>query len=259
MNPSEKITLYVDLTSQPCRSVVCLAKMLEIPYEEVFIAFYQLKGDKKFRNFYKEVNPLFTIPSMSVGDTHIIESGTMARYLGAHAKNSKYYDTTNKRLVNQVEEFFVFYHKVLRPMMMLIFYEIMATPQEKKLAYDPKEALEITHRALSTFERTYLKGDNRKFILGDQFTVCDVWAFSEIFHLNAVEYDIRVKFPKVFEWLKRCYTSEKVLRDVHDDIWRHFIHWRGHKYWFEDRLSVQDKKKKEPKNRYWFERVPISS
>lgn len=76
------LRLYIDLMSQPCRSVVVLCRLNKLPVEEVAAPIG--KGVPRSREFKEQVNPLGKVPALvegSSGGLRLGESASIMRYL----------------------------------------------------------------------------------------------------------------------------------------------------------------------------------
>ena len=88
MNNTNKITLYVDLMSQPSRSVYWFILLNDIPHTLELIQL--MKGEHRSRAYLQKYdfptlcnsrNPLGTVPLIQDGDFYLGESATIVRYL----------------------------------------------------------------------------------------------------------------------------------------------------------------------------------
>jgi glutathione S-transferase len=83
MGSSRKLTLYVDLLSQPCRAVAIFCRVNEIEADVQVVSV--VKKETRQPPFLA-INPLGQVPAIDDGGFTLSESHTIMRYLAATRK-----------------------------------------------------------------------------------------------------------------------------------------------------------------------------
>ena len=95
---SEELKLYWNYGSQPSRAIKSLLVAANIPHEEVSLDFF--KGEHKAPEILK-LNPLGTVPFITVGGKAKLESAAILRYIACkYPEANKFYpDNLDTRAV----------------------------------------------------------------------------------------------------------------------------------------------------------------
>jgi len=211
MISEEKPTLYIDWMSQPSRLLSIYCNMAKIPHK---IQPTQLIKQDVKKPEYVKMNPMKTVPSMSHGKLAIGESLAIVRYLGKFAQKKSIYPFDDKILNPKIEQFFCYYHRKIRPIFRLAFGQVFAKFMGLEKFFNLEEDMKLVEKILDSLQKNYdLK--NRRFLLGDQLTICDLIAVCEIMQLNLVPYPLEEKYPLIFNWLKRCNSTTPELLKGH--------------------------------------------
>lgn len=203
------IKLYTFITSQPCRAVMSLLAIGNIPHEEIIVD--ATKGENQAPEF-QEKTIFGTIPALTHGEEHIGESNAMLTYLcqAFPDKLSAYY---GKTLIERtrVDDILSWYQGTFRPRLLAILIlsfkhcMFLKTPI-KKSAY--AEAEERMKGAFDKLEELLSKGN--QFICGSKVTIADLLLFHETTNVFMYKnYDLS-PWTKISAWFNRMLEIEEI-------------------------------------------------
>ncbi|KAL6470702.1 hypothetical protein MHYP_G00218210 [Metynnis hypsauchen] len=195
------LEIYLDLVSQPCRSVYIFAKKNGVPFEYKSVSL--LAGEQYGEEFGK-INVLRKAPAIRDGDFCLAESVAIMTYLAEKYKTPDHWFPADLQKRARVNEYLSWQHSALRPHGSKIFWlklmipKVMGTevPQEKMDA-----ALEDLDGSLKLFEEKFLQ--DRPFIVGDQISLADLVAIVEIMQPVGAGLDVFETRPKLSAWRDR--------------------------------------------------------
>ncbi|XP_071482777.1 glutathione S-transferase theta-1-like [Diadema antillarum] len=217
------VELYVDMISQPSRSLVLFLKNTDIPFEVKNVKLFS--GEHKTPEFAK-ITQLQTVPAIKDGDFSMAETIAIIRYL-----TTKYADKVadhwypkdlEKRA--RADEYLSFHHSGTRGGCMNIFYSEVLLPfytgktaSEERIQRD----LDKLKTQLDKLERAFLK-DN-KFLLGDEISVADVLAVPEITQCLTSDRDVTEGRPKLKAYVERV---KERLNPLYDEVHVPLFEWK---------------------------------
>ncbi|XP_030580384.1 glutathione S-transferase theta-1b isoform X2 [Archocentrus centrarchus] len=172
------LELYLDLFSQPCRSVYIFAKKNKVPFE--FKKLSLLDGEHYGEEFGK-ISPIRKVPALRDGDFCLAESAAIMLYLAEKFKTPDFWYPADLQQRARVNEYLSWQHTAIRMHGSKIFWlrllipKVMGVevPQEKM-----DSAFEDLQSSLKLFEEKFLQ--DRPFIVGDHITLADLVAIVEI-------------------------------------------------------------------------------
>ena len=206
------LKLFVDLVSQPCRAVALLLEVNNIPYEQVYLSL--LKGDHLKNAELKAANPNCKLPTLKDGSFSLYESGAILAYICSSQQVPDHWypkDIKKRALVDQ----YLLWHPNLRSG---FFYHRYVA---KKPATDAKviETKETLIKGLDTLNEHILR--ENKFIIGDEMSIADLQALSEITQFWMVRKDAYKGYPNVERWVADCTKAlQPHLDKVYCDVYR---------------------------------------
>lgn len=212
LNNSEEsvIEIYIDHYSQPSRTVHIACMILNLPFR---IVSTRISEGSHQKSPFKEINPLKALPGIKHGELRIGESTAILRYLGSicerNEKSMSFYPKSNIVENLKIEQYFKFHHTKLRVLYRILWAYLFAKAFNAEQFFDKGVEDDQTFRILTLFEEIYLKNGN-SYILGTTFTICDIVALSEIMQLNLIDYDIKGKFPLIWQWIKRMKNNDQI-------------------------------------------------
>ncbi|XP_075071792.1 glutathione S-transferase theta-1-like [Mixophyes fleayi] len=213
-----ELTLYLDLLSQPCRSVYIFAKANNIPFNNK--AVHLFKGDHMSEE-YRKVNPLCKVPALKDGDFRMAESTAMLLYMANKYKTPDHWYPSDYQKRALVDEYFAWQLTNTRPHGSKLFWVKVMTPfvlghEATSEKLDP--VLAEFNSTLKTFEEYFLQ--NKPFLAGDQISLADLVAIVEIMQPLAGGIDVFEDKPKLTAWKHRVEEAVGVelFKEAHEAI-----------------------------------------
>jgi len=204
------LILHGSPNSPPTRTVLAFLRFTNLPFEYKLVSL--VKGDNRTPEFLK-LNPLHTIPVLQEDDFALNESEAIIFYLMDTRGVGKEYYPEDPKTRAQINQYLPYHHRELRPKLAKLFI-LVWFPQILKCSKDKirSEALET----LKQFEEVFL-GNGKKYIVGDVFTIADIFAVNELAQIYyTVDLDFN-EFPVMKEYAERC-LKNKVLEDVNREM-----------------------------------------
>ncbi|XP_068098649.1 glutathione S-transferase theta-3-like [Hyperolius riggenbachi] len=212
------LTLYVDLLSQPARSVYIFAKANNIPFNHHEM--WLFKGDQLSED-YAKVNPIRKIPALKDGNFMLAESIAMLLYMANKYKTPDHWYPSDLQKRARVDEYLawqtlntryhgckLFWFKFMAPF--LLGREL----ESKKL----EAALAEFNNTMTNVEDHFIR-DN-PFIAGDKISIADLVAIVEIMQVVGSGVDVFESRPKLAAWKQRVVEAigEELFREAHAKI-----------------------------------------
>jgi len=153
--------------------------------------------------WFLEINPNGRIPAVTVHGFNVFETSAILLYL------ADVYDT--KRIfsyhpINEPKEYSVmlqwifFAHGGIGPMQGQANHFTFAAPE--KIEYGQKRYVGETRRLYGVLEG-HLKAGEKKFIMGDKFTLADIKTFPWVRRGTVLGIDFTSEFPSIKAWIDR--------------------------------------------------------
>jgi len=197
------VKAYVDMRSQPCRALLLFLKQSDIPHEVVMVDLF--KEEQKKPEF-TDVFPLGSVPTIKDGDFALGETIAIFRYLMTKYSDKVadhwYPQDVEKRA--RVDEYMAWQHTGTRKACCDVFVsEILLKmfKQPPTSEEQMKKELEALEKALDKLENAFMK-DN-KFLIGDEITVADLLAVSELIENMVFGRDHTEGRPKLRAYIDR--------------------------------------------------------
>ncbi|KAM5194195.1 glutathione S-transferase theta-1-like isoform 1-T1 [Mantella aurantiaca] len=212
------LTLYLDLMSQPCRSVYIFAKATNIPFNNYEVLLF--KGEQLSEEFGK-VNPLRKVPSLKDGDFTMAESTAILLYLVNKYKTPDHWYPADIQKRARVDEYLAWQHSNTRPNGSKLFWIKGMTPFLLGHEATP-ETLEpvVTeyNNTLTAIEDKFLQC--KPFIAGDEISIADIVAIVEIMQPVASGFEAFENHPKLAAWRKRVVDAigAELFKEAHEKI-----------------------------------------
>uniref|UniRef100_A0A8D0H9F7 Glutathione transferase n=1 Tax=Sphenodon punctatus TaxID=8508 RepID=A0A8D0H9F7_SPHPU len=163
------VELYLDLLSQPCRSVYIFAKKNNIPFEFKHVEL--LKGEHLSEEFYK-VNLLRKVHALKDGNFTLAESIAILLYLSRKFNTPDHWYPSDVQKRARVDEYLSWQHtraiNVYGPCMSLSRLE---------------RAVEDLKSTMKQFEEKFLQ--DKPFIVGNEISLADLVAIVELMQVSA--------------------------------------------------------------------------
>ncbi|XP_044143537.1 glutathione S-transferase theta-1-like [Bufo gargarizans] len=212
------LELYLDLFSQPCRSVYLFAKANKIPFKHHEMKLFE--GDHLSEEF-KKINPFHKVPVLKDGDFTLVESTAILRYLVQKCNTPDHWYPSNLQKRARVDEYLAWQHTNTRPHGCRVFWVKCMTPAimgheaaPETLDYVLSEFKDI----LTQLEEKFLHG--RPFLAGDEISLADLVAIVEIMQVIASGVPIFEERPTLEAWKQRVEDAlgSELFREAHEDI-----------------------------------------
>ncbi|KAL3062390.1 hypothetical protein OYC64_002240 [Pagothenia borchgrevinki] len=212
--------LYLDLHSQPCRSVFLLAKAIGIPFEFKLV---ELSAGQQYSEEFGKINFMRKVPVMKDGSFVLTESVAILKYmLQKHSSSlADHWYPADLQQRARVNEYLSWQHMNLRAhgskvfLLKALFPVIMGSevPKEKMDA-----AVQDLNQSLQMLEDKFLQ--NKPFIVGDKISVADLVAIVEIIQPVATGLDVFEGREKLTAWRERVKKAlgEKLFAEAHEVI-----------------------------------------
>ncbi|XP_026159689.1 glutathione S-transferase theta-1b [Mastacembelus armatus] len=212
------LELYLDLFSQPCRSVYIFAKTNNIPFD--FKKLSLLDGEQYGEEFGK-ITLIRKVPALRDGDFCLAESSAIMLYLAEKFKTPDFWypaDLQRRALIN---EYLSWQHTAIRLHGSKIFWLRLMIP--KLLGVDvPQDkmdaALEDLNGSLKLIEEKFIQ--DKLFIAGDHISLADLVAIVEVMQPVGSGLDVFEGRPKLSAWRDRVQAAigKEIFDEAHKTI-----------------------------------------
>nr|WOL43024.1 glutathione S transferase theta 3 [Osteobrama belangeri] len=212
------LELYLDLFSQPCRSVYIFAKKNNIQFDYKKISLFE---GYQYSEEYGKINLLRKAPALKDGDFCLAESIAIMLYLAEkfHTPDNWYPADLQKRA--RVNEYLSWQHSAIRIHGSKIFWfkviEVYLFSFKALGVEIPGEkmdnAVEDLNTSLNLFEEKFLQ--DRPFVVGDQISLADLVAIVEIMQPVGAGMEVFENRPKLKAWKDR--VRAEIGADLFDE------------------------------------------
>ncbi|XP_048859955.1 glutathione S-transferase theta-1a [Brienomyrus brachyistius] len=195
------LELFLDLYSQPCRSVYIFAKINEIPFEFRKV---DLASGEQYGEEFGKISVLRKVPVMRDGDFVLTESVAILQYMVEMFSTPDHWYPADVQKRARVNEYLSWQHTAMRSHAAKVFWFRCLVPIITG-AEVPKEkmdsALEDLSSTLNMFENKFLR--DQHFITGDQISLADLVAITEMMQPVGAGLDIFKDRPRLSAWRDR--------------------------------------------------------
>ncbi|KAF3687104.1 Glutathione S-transferase theta-3 [Channa argus] len=212
------LELYLDLYSQPCRSVYIFAKKNNIPFDFKKITLFD--GEQYGEEFGK-ITLIRKVPALRDQDFCLGESIAILQYLAEKFKTPDFWYPADLQQRARVNEYLSWQHSGIRPHGSRVFWLRLMIP--KALGVDvPKEkmdaAIEDLNCSLKLIEEKFIQ--DRLFIAGDHISLADLVAIVEIMQPVGAGVDVFDGRPRLSAWRDRVQAAigKELFDDAHQTI-----------------------------------------
>uniref|UniRef100_A0A8D0HCZ8 glutathione transferase n=1 Tax=Sphenodon punctatus TaxID=8508 RepID=A0A8D0HCZ8_SPHPU len=212
------VELYLDLLSQPCRSVYIFAKKNNIPFEFKHVEL--LKGQHLSEEFVK-VNLLRKVPALKDGAFTLAESIAILLYLSRKFNTPDHWYPSDVQKRARVDEYLSWQHTSIRPQGCKV-YDIKAmVPLLMDKPFPPEkleEEIKDLNFSLKQFEEKFLQ--DKPFIAGGEISLADLMALEELVQPVAVGCDVFEGRSKLAEWRSRVEEAigKELFEQAHEVV-----------------------------------------
>ncbi|KAK2815539.1 hypothetical protein Q5P01_026006 [Channa striata] len=212
------VELYLDLYSQPCRSVYIFAKKNNVPFE--FRKVNLFDGEQYGEEFGK-ITLIRKVPALRDGDFCLGESIAILQYLAEKFKTPDSWYPADLQQRARVNEYLSWQHSGLRAHGSRVFWLRLMIP--KALGVEvPQEkmdaAMEDLNGSLKLLEEKFIQ--DRPFIAGDHISLADLVAIVEIMQPVGAGLDVFEGRPRLSAWRDRVQAAigKELFDDAHQII-----------------------------------------
>ncbi|XP_049322363.1 glutathione S-transferase theta-1 [Astyanax mexicanus] len=212
------LEIYLDLFSQPCRSVYIFAKKNNIPFEFKKIS---LMAGEHYNEDFGKVSAWRKVPAIKDGDFCLCESVAIMMYLVEKYNTPDNWYPADLQKRARVNEYLSWQHSAIRIhggkmlWLKLMIPKVMGVevPQEKMDA-----AIEDLNGSLKLIEENFLQ--DRPFIAGDQISLADLVAIVEMMQPVGAGLDVFETRPKLSAWRDRVRDAigSELFDEAHQGI-----------------------------------------
>ncbi|KAI1900687.1 hypothetical protein AGOR_G00052470 [Albula goreensis] len=212
------LELFLDLHSQPCRSVFMFAKKNSIPFEFKKI---DLAAGQQYGEEFGKISILRKVPVMRDGEFILTESIAILNYLAEKFRTPDHWYPADLQKRACVNEYLAWQHSAMRAHGSKVFWFRAMVPLITG-AEVPKEkmdsAMEDLNASLKLFEEKFLQ--DRSFIIGDQISLADLVALVEVMQPVGTGVDVFKDRPKLTAWSDRVKKEMGIalFDEAHDVI-----------------------------------------
>ncbi|XP_069025470.1 glutathione S-transferase theta-1a [Embiotoca jacksoni] len=212
--------LYLDLHSQPCRSVYLFAKVLGVPFEFKLV---DLAAGKQYSEEFGKISAIRKVPVMKDGSFILTESVAILLYLVQKHSSSvaDHWYPADLQQRARVNEYLSWQHMNLRDHGSKVFllkalFPVMMGSEPPKEKLDA--AVEDLKKTVDLLEETFIQ--NKPFIAGNKISLADLVAIVEIMQPVATGVDVFEGRPKLIAWRARVKKElgEKLFDEAHDAL-----------------------------------------
>lgn len=199
------LELYLDLYSQPCRSVYMFAKKNNINFDFKKISLF---GGEQYGEEFGKINMIRKAPAMRDGEFCLAESIAIMTYLAEKFQTPDHWYPADLQKRARVNEYLSWQHTAVRMHGSKVFWLRVLIP--KLLGEEvPKDkmaaALEDLDGSLKLIEEKFLQ--DRPFIAGNEISLADVVAIVEIMQPVGSGLDVFESRPKLSAWKDRVQAA----------------------------------------------------
>uniref|UniRef100_A0A8C6SU31 glutathione transferase n=1 Tax=Neogobius melanostomus TaxID=47308 RepID=A0A8C6SU31_9GOBI len=215
------LKLFLDMISQPCRSVFLFAKKNNLPVEVKLIS---LKNGEQHTEKFRKVNPLRKVPALKDGDFCMGESIPMMEYMAEKFNTPDHWFPKDLQKRARVNEYLSWQHLGIRMhgskifVMKVNFHIGQPETPLSNLRDKMARAMEDLNWSLDLIEKTFIKDGG--FIGGEQISIADLVAIVEIMQPFASGVDVFQGRAKLSAWKERVVQAvgKELFDEAHKTI-----------------------------------------
>ncbi|XP_030623693.1 glutathione S-transferase theta-1a [Chanos chanos] len=212
------LELFLDLHSQPCRSVFIFAKAANIPFEYKAVV---LASGEQYGDEFAKISIVRKVPVMRDGDFILTESTAILMYMVRKFGTPDHWYPADLQKRARVDEYLAWQHSNMRAHGSKVFWFRGVLPMVTGEPV-PKEkmdsALEDLNMTLKLFEEKFLQ--NNPYIIGEQISLADLVAIVEIMQPVGTGLDVFEGRPALSAWRDRVKKAvgEALFDEAHKVI-----------------------------------------
>ncbi|KAM6986787.1 glutathione S-transferase theta-1-like [Aplochiton taeniatus] len=211
------LEIYLDLFSQPCRSVYIFAKKNNISFEFNKVSLFE---GEQYGERFGNINQVRKVPAIKDGDFCLSESTAIMKYMAEKFQTPDHWYPADLKKRARVNEYLSWQHMNVRMHGAKMFWLKLMIP---KMGVEvPKEkmdgALEDLNNSLNLIEEKFLQ--DKPFIAGEQISLADLVAIVEVMQPVGAGLDVFKGRPKLRTWQERVRTEigPELFDEAHERI-----------------------------------------
>ena len=192
------LKIFLDPISQPCRAVMILLDINNIPFEPQLVQI--LKGEQHTNQNLRAANPNCQLPALVEGDFSLHESPAIMKYIcNTREVGDNWYPKEPKRRA-KVDQYLDWHQGNIRisTAWFLSQYVAKNPPTDPEIVKTKEKLL----KSLTILDTVTLKSNT--FIAGDVISIADLQLLCELTEFWIVGKNLYDGFPKLEAWVKRC-------------------------------------------------------
>ncbi|XP_074777432.1 glutathione S-transferase theta-1-like isoform X2 [Athene noctua] len=232
------LELYLDLLSQPCRSIYIFARSNNIPFEFKHVELMKASvigktsaivsglarqpgtGQHRTEEFRK-VNILMKVPALKDGSFTLAESIAILLYLARKFKTPDHWYPSDLQKRARVDEYLSWQHVNIRGKGSKLFLTKVLLPLLTGQPLPPEKLESVTEElniVLNQFEEKFLQ--DKPFIAGSEVSLADLVALVELMQPVGAGYDLFEERPKLAEWRRQVEEAvgKQLFQEAHEGI-----------------------------------------
>ncbi|KAM3936711.1 glutathione S-transferase theta-1-like [Leptodactylus fuscus] len=219
------LTLYLDLVSQPCRSVYFFAMANNIPFKFQEIDLF--RGGHMSEDFCR-LNLLHNVPTLKDGDFVMTESTAILLYLANKYNTPEHWYPSDLQKRARVNEYLAWQHTNTHPRGARLFWVKAMTPYLLDHEATPEtlqSARSELDATLTTLQNKFL--EDKPFLVGNEISIADLVAIAEIMQPVVVGVDVFEDKPILSAWKQR--VEEAIGTDLFKEAHEKLLHLKDTK------------------------------
>eukprot|EP01102_Stenamoeba_stenopodia_P007484 TRINITY_DN2094_c0_g1_i1.p1 TRINITY_DN2094_c0_g1~~TRINITY_DN2094_c0_g1_i1.p1 ORF type:complete len:534 (-),score=134.79 TRINITY_DN2094_c0_g1_i1:268-1806(-) len=221
MLPPFKMKLYYFSLSAPCRAVLLLCKEAQIPYDAVKV---DLTTSEHMSIKFTEMSPGHSVPVIKDEKLTLFDGITILRYLSSKFKLKEKWYPSDITLRAKVDLYLDWHHNLRKTstaalelttglrMSTFTFSSEQDPGELDKIAGVMKAYLD----SIAILETAFL--DKQDYLAGDELTIADLTAATEISFHQLMNTDLKSSSPKVAQWYERVTSQLQQWKSVHTEF-----------------------------------------
>ncbi|XP_063313122.1 glutathione S-transferase theta-3-like [Pelobates fuscus] len=210
--------LYLDLMSQPCRSVYIFARANNIAFQYEAVRLF--KGEH-ITDEFKNVNAFRKVPALKDGEFTLSESTAIILYLARKFNTPDHWYPSDLQKRARVDEYLAWQHTNTRPHGSKIFWgkHMAKVLTGEELCPEKLNPLLVQFsNILTDLEKVFLQ--DTPFLVGDEISIADLVAIVELMQAVAAGLNFFDDRPKLDAWKQRVVAAigEELFNEAHKEI-----------------------------------------
>lgn len=205
MATPQRLEVYLDLMSQPCRAVQILLESNSVPHTVRTVALR--KGENRSPEFTR-LNPMQKVPVLVNDGFVLTESVAILKYLVTRYDLPEHWYPRQPERRAKVDEYTAWHHSNTRPHAAKVFILEVLLPAQTRSPVDPgrlSRAVSELDQTLDRLESMFL--GRQPFLCGDDISVADLLAVCELMQPMAADRDVLERHPQLQRWRSRVQAA----------------------------------------------------